>query len=228
MSGTSAQGAWGARSATMSATVAVAWIAVAGCKTVVLTPHEASWTVQDADSGQQAVWRVADVELGVPLRLRSDRISGEIRNSGTGPISVAFRPHQAGDPGISIGTASGGPPHFATTWSRPILPGEPIEVPPGSPGAPGTVEFLLRPDRTWSTNSPAAVTDTFTYTAGVTMPGGEAACPMRFDVTAVEGGGDYSTWLWVALAIVLVVVLVAAFSHEADETKDALTWNTNW
>jgi hypothetical protein len=108
---------------------------------------------------------------------------------------------------VPVGTVSGGPPSFDRTWSASLLPGRPVEIPPGVPGRPGTVRIALLPDTRWAGDEAPPVGSRITLDLLVTTRAGSASCPFRFSVVASSGEG------WSGMtetARTLVVLLLAA------------------
>jgi len=180
---------------------------LAACRGVTIAPDDASWTVAGTGQDAEATWRAGTVEVAVPLELRGDAtmVTGSVRNGGTGVARVSFTPPHLDERRWTIGTVSGDRAGTGGRWTAAIVPGQEFDVPPGTPGAPGTVDFALRPDRPWTAEECPDVESTITWEITVAALSGEAACPLLFHVTEASPG-------WVTDKNVAVVVTLVGLA----------------
>src|SRR6185295_18887327 len=87
--------------------------ALAACRTVAISPDDASWTIAGQEENAEATWRAGAVQVTVPLKLRGDAnmLTGQIRNAGTAAF-VTFAPSDAVDRRGLSGTLSGERPEL--------------------------------------------------------------------------------------------------------------------
>jgi hypothetical protein len=164
--------------------------ALAGCRGVTIAPDDASWAVIGTGPDAEATWRTGAVEVAVPLALRGDAtmVTGSVRNGGTGVARVSFAAPVEDDPRKSFGTVSGERPEGGGRWTAAIVPGQGFDVPPGTPGAPGTVDFALRPDRPWTATEAPEPGSPITWEITAAVASAEAVCPLRFHVDTASAG----------------------------------------
>lgn len=195
----------------------VACAGLGGCRSTTIAAGDGAWTVTGEGGDARATWRAGDVEVVVPLRVPVDArtVAAEVRNSGPDAVVLTFAAPNGADAPVPVGTVSGGSPTLDGSWSATIFSGRPVEVPPGTPEAPGTVQFALKPDTRWDGEDPPPVGSRITrdFTVATTRsatnaPSSAAACPFRFRVTSSAGGG-WSEMDDASRAIVVVLLSVA-------------------
>jgi hypothetical protein len=187
------------------------------CRSVTIAPDDASWTVTGSGGAARATWRADSVEVQVPLELRHDAtmVSGSILNSGAGYVRVAFEaPFAVALPG-RLGTASGDRADLGGHWTAEIVPGRPVDVPPGTPAEPGSVDFELRPDRPWSSYEAPPVDSTITWEITVAATTGDAICPVLFRVTKSSPGivNEGNTAAVVTIAALVGLIFWAGYLY---------------
>jgi hypothetical protein len=124
----------------------------------------------------------------VPLALTGDAtmLQGTILNTGTAVAVVTFVPSAEVDRRGLTGDLSGPRPEAGGHWTATLVPGRDIEVPAGTPEAPGTVEFALPPDRPWTAKEVPDVGATITWVLKVGDESGGTDCPMLFHVSEAK------------------------------------------
>jgi len=157
------------------------------CRSVAVLPNDESWTITGADENSQATWSTGPVRVTVPLELSGDKtkLSGTIRNAGTAAVVTFVPSAEVHRRGLN-GAVSGARVEAAGRWTAPVLPGQSFELPAGTPESPGTVDFVLPPDRPWTAKEIPAVGSTITWVVEIADDAGEASCPVFFHVSAAN------------------------------------------
>jgi hypothetical protein len=188
--------------------------ALGACRGVTIAPDDASWTVIGTGRDAEATWRTGTVEVAVPLELRGDAtmVTGSVRNGGSGVARVSFAMPVEGDRRRTLGTVSGERPDGGH-WQATLVPGQEFDVPAGTPGAPGTVDFALRPDRPWTAQEAPEIESTITWEITVAAASAEAVCPLLFHVTESSPGlvNDQNTAVVVTLVALAGLIVWASY-----------------
>jgi hypothetical protein len=172
-----------------SALCGVLVAALGACRSVAILPDDESWTITGKDEDARATWGTGPIQVTVPLALRGDAtmLTGSVRNTGTA-ASVTFVPsadvHRRGLSGALFGERA----EAGGRWTATFDSGRTIEVPAGTPASPGTVDFVLPPDRPWTASEVPDIGATITWVVEIEDESGESSCPAFFHVAAASPG----------------------------------------
>lgn len=160
--------------------------ALGACRSVAVVPDDASWTITGADEHAEATWVSGPVRVTVPLVLPGDAtlLTGSVRNAGPAAVFVTFAPSAEVDRRGLGGTLSGERPDAGGRWTATLIPWREVEVPAGTRGAPGRVDFALSPDQPWTAKEVPPIGATITWVVSVADESGGTDCPLYFHVSA--------------------------------------------
>jgi hypothetical protein len=199
----------GARALRDAALCGFVLAALGACRSVVVVPDDASWTLTGKEETAEATWRTGPISVTVPLALRGDAtmLTGTIRNAGPATVMTFVPSIETERRGLG-GVVTGTRPEAGGSWRQEVVPWQEIEAPAGTPESPSTVEFALWPDRPWTDTTAPDLGATIRWVVHFAGEFGQSNCPVLFHVVEAQPGWMYDPRTQSVVALIALAGLI--------------------